>query len=268
MARSDPRLSLERQLAGLAPLEAGLDPLEGVRADQQRSRLGGRLQARGRVQDVARRAELDRPGAPERGQHRHPGLDADPYGEPFQPALPAQLAGVGLDRPKDAQAREHSALRVVLVSHRGAEQDQGAVAGDSVDLPAEFLRCADHPCDAVADDLLEILGIESLAQRRRSDYVGEEGGDHFARFARGRLHREGRAAAGAEACVVRIRPTADRTHTRVGHGRSLGRCRSSLGFEGYTNGRRVRFEAGERLLREGPRGGEVLMISAAGSRCV
>src|SRR5215217_2966575 len=58
-----------------------------------------------------------------------------------------------------------------------------------------------------------------LTRRRR-----RRGCDHLARFAWGRLHRERRAAAGAEACVVRIRPTADRTHTRVGHGQSLGPC--------------------------------------------
>ena len=54
-------------------------------------------------------------------------------------------------------------------------------------MPAELLDLAHDAADRVADDELDLLGVEVLAERRRADDVGEEGADDFPFLADGLL---------------------------------------------------------------------------------
>ena len=73
-----------------------------------------------------------------------------------------------------AQRAAHRALGVVLARRRRAEEREHAVAGEILDVPAERLDLADDARDRLADDVLHVLGIDALRERRRADDVGED----------------------------------------------------------------------------------------------
>ena len=83
----------------------------------------------------------------------------------------------------DLQRRAHRALGVVLVRDRRAEQREHAVAREVLDGAAERFDRPDHARHGVADDELQLLGIQAFAERGRADQVGEERGDHAPLFA-------------------------------------------------------------------------------------
>ena len=75
------------------------------------------------------------------------------------------------------QRGAHGPLGVVLVGDRRAEQGDDGVADDLVDLPAEGVDVGDEPLEAAVDEVLHLLGIAGLGQRREADEVGEEDRD-------------------------------------------------------------------------------------------
>ena len=93
------------------------------------------------------------------------------------------LAGVVGDLLDDLQGRAHRALGIVFVRGRGAEQRQHAVSGEVLDRPAERLDRSDHARHGVADDDLQLLGIQAFAERGRADQIGEDRRDHASFFA-------------------------------------------------------------------------------------
>lgn len=84
------------------------------------------------------------------------------------------LAGILGDLVDHLQRGPDRSFRIVLVRHRCAEQRQYAVAREILDRPAEALDHADDPGDRVADDHLQLLGVEPLAEGRGSHQIGED----------------------------------------------------------------------------------------------
>ncbi len=60
---------------------------------------------------------------------------------------------------------------------------QHAVPREVLDRPAERFDRADHARHGVADDDLQLLGIEAFAEHGRADQIGEDRGDHASLFA-------------------------------------------------------------------------------------
>ena len=89
---------------------------------------GRGLQPSGRVERVADRPVLDLPPAADGPQHREPGLDPDPDGEPLDAPIARDRVASSPDRLDDAQAGQDRPLGIVLVGDRRAEQGQQAVA--------------------------------------------------------------------------------------------------------------------------------------------
>ena len=69
------------------------------------------------------------------------------------------------------------ALGIVLVRGRDAEVGADAVALVRLHHAAVLLDGAAHHRHALADEHLDLVRRESLAERRRADDVGEEDGD-------------------------------------------------------------------------------------------
>jgi hypothetical protein len=101
-----------------------------------------------------------------------PGVHPDVDGETrrVRPDLleqPGQL-GVHVER------RQQRALRVVLVRHRRAVDDEEGVAGELLDEAAVALGDPGEPRDQRADHLVQRLGVERVCQRRESADVREQ----------------------------------------------------------------------------------------------
>ena len=96
------------------------------------------------------------------------------------PQASATSRGEGLDVVDDAERGADRTFRIVLVSDRSAEEREQSVAGEILDGASERLDGRDHASHGVADDELQLLGVEALAERGRPDEVGEEGGDDAA----------------------------------------------------------------------------------------
>ena len=109
-----------------------------------------------------------------------PVFDADADAEPLDAPRGRDLARVGGDVLRDPDRRAHGALGVVLVGDGGAEQRQDAVAGQVLHRSPERLDGVDDPGDRLADDQLDLLGVQPLAERRGADEVGEDGGHDLA----------------------------------------------------------------------------------------
>src|SRR5438445_780110 len=125
-------------------------------------------------------------------------------------------ASAWLSSPISA-SRPTSGVRV----RRGRRPEQGhdRVAEDLVDLAAEGGDVGDQSLEAPVDEVLEVLGVHRLAQRREPHEIGEENGDHTA-FVDARL--EGVAAGGAEPSLLgndlAARPTRHEMEDRGGSG--------------------------------------------------
>ena len=114
-----------------------------------------------------------------------------------------------------AQRGPDGPLGVVLVGDRRAEQRDQRVADHLVDLAAEGRDLDREPLEAAVDEVLDVLGVRGLRQRREPDQVGEEHGRDAPLV---RPRDKAVAARRAEARVSRSRTPARRT----GHGVMVG----------------------------------------------
>ena len=129
----------------------------------------GRLQARGRVDDVPgnhRLAEL-RP-RPERDE-RLSGVDGDPNLN-IELAEPAHAVAHGHRCP-------HGPLGVVAVSGRRPEDGHNRVADELLDYASERLELLPDEVVIRAQERPDVLRVELLGARREADEVDEDNGD-------------------------------------------------------------------------------------------
>ena len=211
------RLALQSEVDGIAPLERALHRPVRALADEHASRRGGSLQPCGRVQGIAHRRVFDLATRALTPEHRQAGLDPHPDGEVLDPVFAGDLDRVDGHLVDDPQPGANGSFGVVLMRRRGAEQSEQPVSRQFDHRSAELLDDGGHPPHRLADDRREVLRVETLAERRRPDDVGEEGADHLARLPFGG-RGDGRSAGGTEAMLFRQRAPAGRARA---HGTSL-----------------------------------------------
>ena len=169
--------------------------------DQDLSGLGGLLQARRRVHDVAEhdlvaRADDDLARAHPRSRRE---LDA--------PA-PAQRFVEGAEPRSHLIGGAHRAQRIVFVGLRHAEHPDDGIADELAHLAAMRFDDVAHLVEVPVQHAAQHLGVESLAERRRADDVAEHGGDGLACLVlrSGRLQHVGIASTTAPGPAYRPRP--------------------------------------------------------------
>ena len=139
------------------------------------------------------------------------------------------------------------AVGIVLVGHRGAEEGQHRIAlqlGDRALVAEDGLR---HQVERLVDDLRPVLGVHLLGERRRADYVGEEGRDrlalagqlggaHLLDERRGRALGDARLAFGVCRCRLRATQGEAAVHAESsvrGHWRLAARTGQTNGLDGH-----------------------------------
>jgi hypothetical protein len=168
---------------------------ERLLADEDAGGRGGRLQARGRADDVAHDYGLPLPVECAERDVRLTGCDGH-----------ADLPIVLVEPVPDGEGRAYRALGVVLVCCRNAEQCRGGVAGELLDGPAEALEIGANMGVVGAEDGTDVLGIELHAARREFGEVGEQDGDELPLRARRAGARRGRTAADEAGIVAEDPP--------------------------------------------------------------
>ncbi len=107
-------------------------------------------------------------------------MDPDPDVEVEPLVLRVELG----ERPADREACSDRTFRVVLVRLRRPEQGQDRIAAELLEGPAVPLELGPHARVVRSDERLDVLGIELLGARGRTDEVDEDRGDHLALLAR------------------------------------------------------------------------------------
>ena len=167
-------LALERLLADRFVGDRRLGGAGGPLADEDGARDGNRLEAGGRVDEVARDhplvggAQRDRSFA---GQDPRPGLD----GRPESPDRIDQLER-GTDAP----------FRVILVCYRRTPDGHDSVADELLDRPAISADDVGGDLEVAREHLADLLGIAFLGERREPDEIGEQDRHETAFAGRGR----------------------------------------------------------------------------------
>jgi hypothetical protein len=241
--RGHPGPDQARGLHGLGPaadrhrvdrleLEAAGELPRGRRPDERRAGLGQCREPRGDVGRVAERHLLAVSGADE-ADRRLPAVDADPHAEVRNAPRALDVAAVAPDRLEDPQRRTGGALGIVLVGDRDAEVGRDPVTLVGLHRAAEVLDGLAHARDALADQRLDLGRRQPLAEPRRADEIGEQGGDRaelvpFSRSTRARHARHRRAARRAEAAGRRQRCSADAARRLVRRVRALPHVASSI----------------------------------------
>ena len=153
-------LALRLDRLGRLVLDRVLGGRIGLRPDDHAVHGRGRLQARGRVDDVAR---------DERLAARHPRAERDERlarvdGDP-ELKVEVELSRVELLRAvADGQRAAHSALGVVAVGGRRAEDGHDRVADELLHRPAERLELPPDVLVVRAEDGLDVLRVETSAR--------------------------------------------------------------------------------------------------------
>jgi hypothetical protein len=173
-------------------------------AQQDLTRLGGLLEARGDVDRVARGKALGGPGDDLAGADAEAGANA----ERRQRVAHLERCTTG---PK----------RVVLVQHGHPEHRHHCIADELLDRPSVRLDDRLHAVEVPREQRAQGLGIRRLAHCRRARHIAEQDGHDLPLLPRrrGRL-RERRRAVAAEAEPVRVLVAAAATRR---HPASLGR---------------------------------------------
>ena len=140
---------------------------ERRRADEDVARLGGALQAVRRVHHVAHRRVVAA-GAERADEHL---ARVDPHAHAD---VHTELHRGERERLLHPQRGSHGALGVVLVRRRRTEQGDDRVTDDLVDPAAKGVDVRHEPPEAVVDQVLHLLGIAGLRQRRVADEIREE----------------------------------------------------------------------------------------------
>ena len=146
-------------------------------ADDDGIRRCQRLQARRHVGGLADDGHVGpRVRSPDFARHHEAGVDADPDGD-RDAALGAQPAIESGDPVQNLEARAGGPMHIVLVGAGIAEVHHEAIAqglGNMAFEPAQRLRTR---ILIGAENITEILGIEALRQRGRSDQIAKHHGE-------------------------------------------------------------------------------------------
>ena len=209
-------LALQRVRAGVFVDDRLLGRAAGRVADQHGARLGGRLDPRGRVDEVAGDHSL-----PFRAD-RHRRL-AGEHARPRAQLRRADLVAERRDRRDEIERGPYGPLGVVLGRGRRAPDGHHRVADELLDRAAVEADQSAAGVEVAREELPHLLGVARLGERREPDEVGEQDGDQAPLGGRGRRWRIGRgrrrrgepgqrrAALATEACpgaVARAAPRA------------------------------------------------------------
>ena len=201
------RLALQLVLARRGVRDGGLGRTPGGLADEDAAWLGGGLDARGGVDEVARDhalalgADRDRRLAGE-----HPGTRTE--------LRRADLVAQRGNRRHEVEPDTYRALGVVLGRGRRPPDRHDRVADELLDRAAVELDQPPARVEVAREKLAHLLGVARLRERGEADQVGEEDGDEPAfggrRLAAGvrGLSREFGAALAAEALPGLVRSPA------------------------------------------------------------
>ena len=172
------RLALELVLAGVLVGDRRLASAARRLADENRARLGGRLDARGRVHEVAGDHAL------RLRANRHGGLAGEDSGARLE-------VGVELGHARDEVERgADRALGVVLGRGRGSPDGHDRVADELLHRSAVALDHAARGLEVLGEELPRVLGVATLGGRGETYEVEEEERDQAALGGRcGRLCR-------------------------------------------------------------------------------
>ena len=174
------RLAFQLESLRFAPLEPRVDETLRVRADEHAARIRGALQPCGGVDGVAKRRVLHARAGADRAERDRSGVDADADREPIRPPRLRNLLPVGGDLVRDPQSSADRTLGIVLVRRRSSEEREYAVTGEILHRAAVVLDRVDDPRDGFADDELDVLRVELLAECGRSLQIGEQRGHDLA----------------------------------------------------------------------------------------
>jgi hypothetical protein len=161
------RLALRLDCVGFAEIDCVLRRAVGRLTDEHPVHGSRALQPRGRVHHVSGRHPLARFRASREVDQRLARVDGDANLDLAALASPVANRKGGAD----------SALRVVLVRDRCAEQRHHRIADELLDGSAEPFELRAQPLVIRAQDRLDVLGIELLGTRCEADEVGEQHGD-------------------------------------------------------------------------------------------
>jgi hypothetical protein len=188
----------------------------GRLADEDSVHRRRRLQARGGVDDIARRHALALGSARAERDERLAGVDCDPH-----------LELVLLVRPvADRERRAKGTLRVVLVRGGRAEERHHRVADELLDGTAEPLELTAQVRVVGPEESTDVFGIELLGAGGEADEVREEDGHDLALLARGgggcfEWGAAGAAEAGAGCVLLRAARADGHAAKRTAGGRKV-----------------------------------------------
>ncbi len=169
-------LALQVERLGIAPQEAIGHALLGGGTHEHAAGRCVRLQPGRDVHRIAQRRVLDAAAGADRARHDRAGVDAGTHVQRVDAPGFLDLAGERGDVVDDAHRCADGPLGVVLVRDRGPEEREHAVAGEVLHGAAERFHRGHHASDRIADDELQLLGVEAFPERRRADEVGEQRG--------------------------------------------------------------------------------------------
>jgi hypothetical protein len=132
----------------------------GFLADQDRTWLGGGLEARRDVGGVADCRRVHPQIAANRAEHNKTGVDANADLQ-FRPS--ALASGAAVDNGfADCQRCQQCALRMILASYRRAEQCQKSVAGELRHGAFVAPHCSQCGVDKPANQLVHLFRAKAL----------------------------------------------------------------------------------------------------------
>ncbi len=183
--RGQALLALELERARLLVDDRPLRRAARGVAHIDRTRLGDRLHARGRVHEVARDHALTL------GAQRH-GSFARQHSRTCAELLGAHLLAERRDGGDEVESRPHRPLGIVLGRRGRAPDGHHRVTDELLDRPAVQPDQPPARVEVARQQLPHLLGVTRLRERREADQVGEEDGDEAAFGRRGLAGRDGR----------------------------------------------------------------------------
>ena len=221
--------ALQPDRAAVLELEQPLDqPLRGG-ADQHLARAGGVLQPRGDVRGLADQAQVVAPRyRAQIADHHQPAVNADVETQLFPVRRQARMLEPG-DRLDHLETGPDRARRIVVMRGRIAEAHQHRIAQEPHHLALVARDDVDAGLVEMMQDVAQILRVQPVGERGRSDQIGEADGQEAAfggqqpgladrlpaaaaigllrpvlERARGAAHRQPPAAGGAKAPALPI----------------------------------------------------------------
>ena len=151
------------------------EQLDGFRPEEDLVGLRGLLQTSSDVDRVTRCQPFLR------SRDDLAGVDTDPHSKPRAEVAFQLFVQAGDSEPKIC-CGSHAPKRIVLVNHRNAEDGHHRVADELLDNAAVALHGFARHIEVARQHVPKTLGIQPLAERRRSADVAEEHRDRLALF--------------------------------------------------------------------------------------